>query len=185
MYRSCVSAAAVMLLLCAAGATAQSTTAGRPAFPGLFGFSVNDPVDRARLAAGGFEERSVGPVVLWVSQRPNSFFNNVVVTPMPGNMIGMIAASAPIARPAGAADSPAMREALMARCQAARAAIIQLMFDGFPRGIENETSTYIAERMEPGAQIAASSVPRAIINCTLNRREGQVELTLQLGRSDF
>lgn len=185
MYRSCLTVGLLMLAASAAGQS-PSPNASR-AFPGAFGFAIGEIVDPARLQAAGFVERRAGhpPSPLWISERTNALFSWVTVTPMSGNMIGMINANAPMTRPAGGADSPAMREMLMRRCEAVRAAIIETTFAGFYQRIVNQTSTYIAERVEPGEQIAARGASRVILNCLMDSDTGEVNFTLQLGRSDF
>lgn len=180
-HRNCL---AVGLLMLATSAAGQSVIPEQSrAFPGVFGFAIGDPVDPQRLRAAGFEERPSGPVILWTSQRAGRFFSSVSLTPMSGNMIGMIVASAPIARPAASADSPALRDSSLARCQSARAAIIEASFAGFPQRNQSETSTYIAERTEPGGEIAATGAASATLNCLLDPATGDVQLTLQLTRS--
>jgi hypothetical protein len=185
MYRSCL---AVVMLMLGASAAGQSASPGASrAFPGAFGFAIGDPVDPTRLQAAGFVERRMGhpPLRLWVSERPNGLFSLVSITPMSGDRIGMINANAPMTRPAGRADSPAMREMLLERCEAVRAAVIETTFAGFHQHVVNPTSTYIAERVEPGEQIAARGASRVILNCLVDSSTGQVNFTLQLGRSDF
>lgn len=183
MYRSCL---AIGLLMLGADASSQSVdpNASR-AFPGAFGFAIGERVDPARLQAAGFVQHRSGPVMAWVRERPDAFFAHVAITPMPGELIGMMYASAPMLRPEGAADSPAMRDALLERCQAARAALIESSFAGYYQRDVNPAQTYIAERVEPGEQIAANGASRAILSCLEDSESGQTFLTISLSRSDF
>lgn len=180
MVRNCV-AFAVLLSTAASG---QPTAPPAAAWPGLFGFAVNDEIDPARLQAAGFTLERSGPLSLWESERPGAFFVRVEITPMPGNRIGMIAASAQFTRPAGVADGPAARAEMMGRCQPARAALVEALFTGYFQR-SNPTSTYVAERVQPGQEIAAMGARNGQVNCVLDPATGAVRLTLQLGRSDF
>lgn len=177
---------AFVLLIAAAGAAAQPAPEAPPAgrFPGLFGFTVSDPVDPVRLRAAGFAERRDGPLEFWRLERPDAFFGRIDVTPMPGNLIGMIAARASFARPAGVADSPAARAELMGRCQPTRAALVEAMFHSYFQRA-NATSTYVAERVQPGQEIADTGARNANVGCLLDPVTGAVTLSVQLGRSDF